>query len=167
MKCNTESGGGILKSAILILGVAIGALLLILGSFSDKKDSDASAVAVSSAKYSEAEYERMLIEKIENICAEVSGVGKVSVALTLDGSYRAVYAQNSANGSGTKHEYLLVGSGSDEAALLLGYTPPEILGVGIVCEGGESAGVRAEIISLVCATLDIPTNKIYVAAAKK
>ena len=88
------------------------------------------------------------------------------VAVTLDGSYRAIYAQNQTDGSSSKKEYLLVGSGSSESALLVGYSPPKILGVGVVCSGGVSASVRGEIIALISATLDLPTNKIYVTASK-
>ena len=95
----------------------------------------------------------------------MQGAGSVSVAVTLDGSYRAIYAQNFADGSNSKREYFLVGSGSSEKALLLGYSPPDILGVAIVCDGGSNSKVRAEIISLVSALLDLPTNKIYVATS--
>ena len=103
---------------------------------------------------------------MEELCSKVRGAGNVSVAVTLDGSYRAIYAQNFSDGSNVKREYLLVGSGSNESALLVGYSPPQILGIGIVCSGGASASVRAEIIALVSATLDLPTNKIYVTASK-
>ena len=91
--------------------------------------------------------------------------GATPVAVTLDGSYRAIYAQNLADGSSSKREYFLMGSGSSEKALLLGYSPPEILGVAIVCDGGSSEGVKSEIISMVSALLHLPTNKIYVAAS--
>ena len=94
------------------------------------------------------------------------GQGNGHVAITLDGSYRAIYAQNLADGNSSKKEYFLVGSGSSEKALLLGYSPPEILGVAIVCDGGANSTVKADIISLVSALLDLPTNKIYVAASK-
>jgi stage III sporulation protein AG len=159
--------GDRISIGIIIVGIAVGALLLTAGrtSFSTQEKH---SVDVSSnvRQYDEQKYEQELIEKIEYICSKVKGAGKVSVALTLDGSYRAIYAQNMTNGSNVKSEYLLVGNGSDESALLVGYSPPQILGVGIVCSGGASASVRAEIIALVSATLDLPTNKIYVTASK-
>ena len=156
------------SNAIVIIGIVIGVILLILGGggsfFSRSKES--SDVSADVKEYDEIKYEEELVRKIEQICSQVKGAGKVSVAVTLDGSYRAIYAQNSSDGANVKKEYLLVGSGSNESALLVGYSPPKILGVGIVCSGGVSASVRAEIIALISATLDLPTNKIYVTASK-
>lgn len=156
------------SNAIIIIGIVIGVILLILGGggsfFSSSKES--TDVSSEVKEYDEIKYEEELVRKIEQICSQVKGAGKVSVAVTLDGSYRAIYAQNSSDGANVKKEYLLVGSGSNESALLVGYSPPKILGVGIVCSGGVSASVRAEIIALISATLDLPTNKIYVTASK-
>ena len=149
----------------VIIGLALGVLMLVIGGRGSFNMSAASMVASGDGVYDEARYEAELIEKIERVCGRVQGAGSVSVAVTLDGSYRAIYAQNFADGSNSKREYFLVGSGSSEKALLLGYSPPDILGVAIVCDGGSNSKVRAEIISLVSALLDLPTNKIYVATS--
>ena len=155
------------SAGIVIMGLVVGVLLLLFGSTSFASKDESNTEASSEIRqYDEQKYEEELIEKIEYICSKVKGAGKVSVALTLDGSYRAIYAQNFTNGSNVKSEYLLVGSGSNESALLVGYSPPQILGIGIVCSGGASASVRAEIVSLISATFDLPTNKIYVTASK-
>ena len=153
------------KFAFIIIAAALGIFLLIFGNIGETKEVDTLSVS-SLSVYDEARYEEGLVMKIESVCRKVKGAGEVKVAVTLDGSYRAIYAQNLADGNNSKCEYFLVGSGSSEKALLLGYSPPEILGVAIVCDGGEKRGVRAEIISLVSALLDLPTNKIYVAASK-
>ncbi len=157
---------GKLKLIIILIGAVAGILLLLFGNSTDTKEEREALSVSQSSVYDEAKYEEELVMKIENVCKRVKGAGEVSVAVTLDGSYRAIYAQNLADGSSSKREYFLVGSGSSEKALLLGYSPPEILGVAIVCEGGENKGVKAEIISLVSALLDLPTNKIYVASSK-
>ena len=160
---------GQLKMLPVIIGAAVGVLLLIYGGTLGGASTEENNTKVSAeiTSFDEAKYEEELVKKIEDVCARVKGAGKVSVALTLDGSYRAVYAQNSSHGSSVRQEYLLVGSGSSETALLLGYSAPEILGVGIVCTGGANDKVRAEITSLVAALLDVPTNKIYVTGARK
>ena len=165
---NKQNRSGLTKMLPVIIGAAVGVLLLVYGgSIGSKTEKDNAKVSADVSAFDEVRYEEALVKKIEDVCVQVKGAGKVSVALTLDGSYRAIYAQNSSDGSSVKREYLLVGSGSSEGALLLGYSPPEILGVGIVCTGGANDAVRAEIISLVSALLDVPTNRIYVAAAKK
>ena len=152
----------------VILVAVIGVFLIIYGS-RDTHGGTKSANADTGGdilSYDEARYEEELVRKIEEICREVKGAGRVKVAVTLDGSFKAIYAQNMAEGGSVRHEYLLVGSGSSEKALLLGYSPPEILGVAVVCDGGSSATVRAEMIAIISSLLDIPTNKIYVAGAK-
>lgn len=169
MSANGEKNKKSLKNsnAIIIIGIVIGIALLILGGGSlFSKSNESTDVSSEVREYDEVKYEEELVRKIELICSQVKGAGKVSVAVTLDGSYRAIYAQNLTDGSSSKKEYLLVGSGSSESALLVGYSPPKILGVGVVCSGGVSASVRAEIIALISATLDLPTNKIYVTASK-
>ena len=160
---------GQLKMLPVIIGGAIGVLLLIYGGTLGGGSAEEGNAAVSAeiTSFDEVRYEEELVKKIEDVCSRVKGAGKVSVAVTLDGSYRAIYAQNSSDGSSVRREYLLVGSGSSESALLLGYSPPEILGVGIVCGGGTNDTVRAEITALVSALLDVPTNRIYVTGAKK
>ena len=160
---------GQLKMLPVIIGAAVGVLLLMYGGSFGAKSSEENNAKVSAdiSTFDEAQYETTLVKKIEDVCSRVKGAGAVSVAVTLDGSYRAIYAQNSSDGSSIRREYLLVGSGSSETALLLGYAPPEILGVGIVCAGGANDTVRREIIALVSALLDVPTNKIYVTGAKK
>ena len=160
---------GQLKMLPVIIGGAIGVLLLIYGGTLGGGSAEEGNAAVSAeiTSFDEVRYEEELVKKIEDVCSRVKGAGKVSVAVTLDGSYRAIYAQNSSDGSSVRREYQLVGSGSSESALLLGYSPPEILGVGIVCGGGENDTVRAEITALVSALLDVPTNRIYVTGAKK
>ena len=160
---------GQLKMLPVIIGAVVGVLLLIYGGTLSGSSAEENNTKVSAeiSSFDEVKYEQELVRKIEDVCSRVKGAGKVSVAVTLDGSYRAIYAQNSSDGNNVKREYLLVGSGSSESALLLGYAPPEILGVGIVCTGGASDTVRAEITALVAALLDVPTNKIYVTGAKK
>ena len=167
-KRERDKDKGQLKMLPVIIGGAIGVLLLIYGgTLGGPSDEGNAAVSAEITSFDEVRYEEELVKKIEDVCSRVKGAGKVSVAVTLDGSYRAIYAQNSSDGSSVRREYLLVGSGSSEKALLLGYSPPEILGVAIVCDGGANDVVRAEIISLISSLLDIPTNKIYVAGAKK
>ena len=152
---------------LIIIGLALGVVLLLIGNglFSTENNDSIEVSAV----YDERAYEAELVAKIENICGKIRGVGEVSVAVTLDGSFKTVLAQNSQSnlsGSGTrKEEYVLVGSGSSESTVPIGYTPPEILGIGVVCTGGGDPRVCREVISLISATFDLPSNKIYVTAS--
>ena len=64
--------------------------------------------------------------------------------------------------SNSKNQTVIIGSGSSEKALLIGYENPEIAGIGIVCSGGDDPIKRASIISVVSSAFNISTNKIFV-----
>ncbi len=161
MAVDGKSKKSLSKMYPLILLAAIGIILLLLGADNEDVRKNELSYEGYMSEYDEEAYEKKLTLKIEELCSSVRGAGKVKVALTFDGSYKAIYAQDT-----DKKEYILLGSGSNEKALLIGYEPPKILGVGIVCEGAVDRGVRAEIVSLISAFLDLPTNKIYVATLK-
>lgn len=108
-------------------------------------------------------YAEQIEEKIEDLCNKIDGVSSAHAVVTLRGGYRAIYATDAQYGSSvSKSETVLIGSGSSEQALLVGYENPEIAGIGIVCSGGDDAYVRAEIISMVSAAFDLGANKIFV-----
>ena len=166
MKNKNNSEKNSFKIVFIFLGAILGVGLLVYGSYvenSNEKNSVQSDVQVRGESMDADAYAREAEERIALLCSNIKGVSNVRVAVTLSGGYNAVYAQNSQSGSsGYKNEFVLTGSGSSEAPLLVGYSVPQISGVGIVCKGGGDANVRQEIISLVSATLGVSSNKIYV-----
>ena len=102
-------------------------------------------------------------QKVESLCNKIDGVSSAHVVVTLKGGYRAIYATDHQSGSSSnKKQTVIIGSGSSEHALLVGYENPEIAGIGIVCSGGDDAQKRKLIISVVSSAFDISTNKIFV-----
>ncbi len=157
----TEQGK---KRIWILLGGLAGVLLLIFGSLGwgekEQSPSLSEELTLDASAYAEA-----VEEEIRAICSRVRGAGSVSVAVTLKGGYRAVYATDSqSNGGGYKNNTVLIGSGNSEGAVLVCYENPEIGGVGIVCRGATDPAVKDTIISLVSAAFDVKINKIYVAA---
>jgi len=159
-KSNKKSSGLILA----LIGIALGIVMLIAGSFGSadtSKETDDSKSVSLDAKV----YEQELETRIKELCYGVKGVGKVTVMVSLKGGYKTVYAMDAqASSGGYRSEIVKIGSGSNQDGIITGYENPEIIGVGIVCEGGEDARVKSEIVSLVSAALDISTNKIFVAS---
>jgi hypothetical protein len=103
---------------------------------------------------------------VEELCNKIDGVSSTHAVVTLRGGYRAIYAANSQSGnSNSKNQIVVLGSGSNEKPLLIGYENPEIAGIGIVCSGGDDARKREAIISVVSSAFDIGTNKIFVAGS--
>ncbi len=160
-----QSRKGKQKYILVFLGGALGLLLLAFGGGMDMSNSKRDKETDIYAEHGTADsYAQMLEERVSEICASVKGAGKVSVFVSLKGGYRTVYAYDAqSNSSGYKSEIVMSGSGSDKKAVVSAYQNPEIAGVGIVCEGANDDMVKNRIISLVAASLDISTNKIFVA----
>jgi len=156
-----------LKIILMLLCGVIGIFLLVSGDggvFGKNDDVDKPECELPSAE----EYEEQIEKKIVRLCSSVKGVDNVSAVVTLGGGYNAIYAQQSqASSGGYRNEFVLVGGGTNEEPLLIGYKPPDIAGIGIICTMGSDEYVKCEIISLVSAALGISPSKIYVATAKK
>ncbi len=150
----------------LLLCGALGLLLLIFAGLSEKTEEPSSE---EKSNIPDAEvYAQRVEEEIKSLCSRVRGAGEVSVVVSLEGGYRAVYVTDSQSSSGGyKSNTVLIGSGSSENAILVGYENPGIRGIGIVCRGAADPSVRSAIISLVAAAYDIGSNKIYVAVGQE
>ena len=124
----------------VILLLAAGVLLLfsgggLFGVRSEKTDTGSDPAA----------YRLALERELSTLCAEVKGVGRVSVMITLAEGERTTY------------------SGSKVSSV----TPPAVLGAAIVCDGGGDPTVRAELTRLVSALLGIGTNRVTVSERRK
>lgn len=154
---------------IILLGAcgALGIFLVLFGSSDGGEPKNDSVSVYESQEYDAERYAEGLEARVRELCSRVSGVGEVSVLVSLKGGYRTVYAFDTQSGSsGYKSEIVLSGSGSDKSAIVCAYENPEISGIGIVCDGGADAYIRQQIISLVSAALDVSTNKIFVAPSR-
>lgn len=154
------------QKIIFIFALAlIGVFLILLGAYGkgDKNEKNQSSYENS---MDADEYAKSVEKNISELCEKISGVSDVHVVVTLEGGYNTVYAQNSqSNSSGYKNEFVLTGNGSSERAILVGYSTPQVSGVGIVCRGGGDPHIRSEIVSLISATFGVTSNKIYVTEA--
>lgn len=148
---------------ILIIAAAVGIALLLIGGVTEADTKPHAEEQYRSDEEALSEYQSKLEDRIRRICESVGGVGSASVTVTLSGGFESVYATEWKNGN---EEYVILGSGSSASALYLTRTPPAIAGIGIVCDGGGSERVRCELVSLLGATFDVSTHRIYVTAAK-
>ena len=164
----TKEQKGNLKILLPTIAAIVGIGLLLIGNFVGKDDETEDEIPrANDPSYMDAnEFAISVEEKIINICKEVDGAGHVRAAVTLGGGYRAIYAANSQSSSNSyRNETVLTGNGSNKKAILIGYENPEIVGIGIVCSGGNEPSVRQNIISLVSAAFNVSTNRIYVAGS--
>lgn len=153
------------KIALAVICGGLGVLLLVLGGYSEGREEDGKSAGTAAVECDAEEYARQTEARVSALCAKVAGAGDVSVFVSLKGGYRTVYAfDTQSTSSGYKSEIVMSGSGADKGAVVSAYENPEIAGIGVVCEGGDDAQVREQIISLIAASLGIGTNKIFVAA---
>lgn len=146
---------------IILLFVGMG--LMLYGSFVDKSVASQKSELDNFETRDPSEYADFIERKVKEICSVVEGVGEVKAVVTLSGGYKTMYAFNSqGSSSGYKSELVTTGNGASENALVVGYEYPEIAGIGIVVQGGESPFVKQRIISLVSSAFNISTNKIEV-----
>ena len=147
--------GLIIFAAIALAGV----LLVSISSKNEKQSSD----EVNFESLDPAKYASEVEERVEALCNRVDGAGSAYAVVTLKGGYKAIYASDKQSGSNVnKSDTVIIGSGSSQKALLIGYENPEIAGIGIVCSGGDDYNVRKNIISVVSSAFDVSSNKIFV-----
>ena len=161
MSKNTiKSFFGSKKVYLLIALIFVGLIIIVLGNNSDKKTED---VKSGIGELDPTKYSELLEVRIEELCNRVDGVSGTHAVVTLKGGYQAIYAIDSQSGNTTsKNQTVVIGSGSGEQAILQGYSYPEIAGIGIVCNGGDSYAVKNKIVSLISSAFDISANKIFV-----
>ncbi len=152
---------------VLILAVA-GIIFLVI---SELKISDKTEVK-ESVGITTTEYAEMIEEKLTFLISSIDGAGETVVMVTVETGEENIYAkqaksdeENNENKASTSYEYeyiVIKTASSSENGMLLKVVEPSIRGVAVVCDGGENAAVRENIINTVSAVLDIKTNKISV-----
>lgn len=113
-------------------------------------------------------YEEKLETRLEEIISSVDGVGKCKVMITLEKDDRKIFAKDSYNKENeNKYEYVIVKNGDgDNDGLVESTVMPEIRGVAVVCDGGDSAVVRTEVVSLVSSVFSVSSARISVSKMK-
>ena len=148
---------------VLLIAAVIGILLLLVGGASTDRSANEVQAEKESAEAELAEYQESLEKRIRSLCESVRGVNRVTVTVTLSGGFEAVYATEWKDGN---EKYVILGSGSSATALYLTREAPRIEGIGIVCDAADFERARCELISLLGATFNVSTHRIYVTSAK-
>ena len=162
LKKGSSTEKGKLRLYLLLGCGVLGILLILLGSGGKKVETSANEAPYSTATDELVIYQDYLEARIKKLCESVSGVKKVTVVVTLSGSFESVYATEWPDGN---EEYVILGSGSSASPIYLSRSAPEIAGIGIVCSGGANDHIRRELIALLSATFHISSNRIYITEA--
>lgn len=106
-----------------------------------------------------------LQEDLEQTLSEMSGVGKCTVFITYSDGGETVYAldEDTSTSDGktdSKSQYVLVSSRS--SGLVLKVYCPSVLGVAVICQGGDSTRVKNDVTEVLSRTLGISADRISV-----
>lgn len=112
-------------------------------------------------------YTEKLESRLEFILAGMSGVGRVRVMITFDGTEETVLAsdeQSSENESGTSKSKRpsMLSTASGEEAIVLKELLPKVCGVVVVAEGARDVAVNMNIVSAVSTVLGIKQSNVQV-----
>ncbi len=152
------------KLTAAVLAVALGVVLLLLGNRRAEGQNSPSADNLAGmVTRTTEEYRADLESRMEAICGQVSGVGTVKVIVTLAGGCEYVYATDKkVTVGGESTSYITVGSGDSESLVYITERAPAIVGIGVVCAGGQDATVRKEVTALLSAAFGVGSHQIYV-----
>ncbi len=124
------------KKGILLLCV-IGLIGLIFVLIPTQNNSDG---GISNGGQTLPEYKAELEGELVNMCERVSGVGRCRVMVTFE--------------RGEENTY--------KGSLLTESKPPRVLGVTVICTGGDSQSVKGALTEMLCALFDIGANRVAI-----
>ena len=163
-----DSLSGKKKSLILTLAGIIGLMLIIFGTFGEKKDEKEDVSKNSQEKVSTLEYIQALENKIGNIAEQITGSSNVRVIVSVSSGTEYIYVSNEKLGeNSSSKEYITVRteSGADEL-ILFKEIYPEVTGVSVACKGGDSPEVQAKLIAVISTSLNVGSNRICIVGIK-
>ncbi len=168
----------------LIIVLVIGILMLFIGGFLNKDETGQKENSIQventtgNIKHLD-EYDLALQNKLQAILSEISGVGKVSIAITYSSGKEIVPAQDiKRNESNTNEKNqeggvrnttetdtdskVIVGQQNETKPVILKEIPPQIKGVVVVADGAGDGIVKVNIEKAVSTALGISLSKIEV-----
>ncbi|WP_294500655.1 stage III sporulation protein AG [uncultured Gemmiger sp.] len=148
-----------LTNLLIIAGIAGMALIALSEWLPESAATDPPADTTLAAE----EYAREMETRLEDLIREVDGAGAARVMVTLAENGRTLYATDTETGlDGTeRQEHLLLDSGQPPA-LVEATRPPQVQGVAVLCEGGDSTSVQIRVTEIVDVLTGVGASHITV-----
>lgn len=145
------------KYVALILSVGLVLMLL-----PEKPKEESAAIQPSAAEALTME------EKLEQILAQIQGVGKVRVLLTVAQGEQVLYVfdEDRSDNDVTRDAVVITDSNRSQTGLVSQVLPPGYLGAVVVCQGGDNPGVKLSVVEAVCDATGLTADKITVLKMK-
>lgn len=166
------------QKLLVLLGLA-GMVLILLSELIQPKPKQ-KETALNDEPVSNEAYIQQMEQRLTLLVQNISGVGKCQVMVTLSQGTEYVYASEgktttdrsqNTEGEGTRKteqkdnnesKIVILDQDGVSRALIETRIEPEIKGVVVVCEGGNSAVVKERIVEAVTTVLGIKSNQVCV-----
>ena len=158
--------------AVILLFVS-GIILLVVSELSGADAKSVKPEQTTAISVTSNEYVTELEERITSIISSIDGAGATRVMVTFESGGEDIYLHDSDYGENAasdgknsverKDEYVIIDGSSGEQGIVVRRAEPKVRGVAVVCEGGGSETVRAQITETVTALLDISSARVSVA----
>lgn len=149
------------KTNLLVCVGLAGLLLLALPEWMPKESTPSDEKPEIQTADEPERYASQLQEQLQTLISQVDGAGNAKVMITFSSTEESVYAtdsQISQDGATSISHVLLEDGGLVETVRM-----PQIQGVAVICEGGESAAVQNQIVELLEALTGVGASHITVA----
>lgn len=158
---------------ILIIGL-LGIVFIFMSQFfvSDTKaETDKTPKEISLEDYKEN-----LEFSLQKFISKIDGVGKSEVFITLIGSGETSFLKenkNDINKSDTSssqsvsESYVLTDGKDGKTTVVKSRTNPEIKGVLVICDGGDSIKIKAEVLDAVTTAFNLSSSRVYISKLRK
>lgn len=160
------------KLLLVALMLVSGIILLLASELTEAEETSSPQTSQTTAVSDIQEYSERLEERLISIISSIEGAGATRVMVTLENSGEDIYLHDSdfgenADSSGKssferKDEYVIIDSSSGEQGIVVRRAEPRVRGVAVVCEGGGSDKVCAQITQVVTALFDISSARVSV-----
>ncbi len=144
---------------VVYIIVIVGVILLCLPSFFQKEEEIKTETSFTGSEIS--------VSEMEKILSEISGVGKCRVLITYESGKEYIIAKDVSKSRDEQREdidekNITLGSGNSEKPFVLKENMPKVLGVVVVCRGGDSDKVKMQVTDAVSVLTGLSKNKIKV-----
>lgn len=170
-----DKESGKLRLGFLVLLGIVGMLLILFSGGESDVQTEPVEISLPSFTDSTEDYRLKLQSDLEEILSSISGAGRVSVMLSLEGTTEYVYAQqihsssdvnDGKTSSNYENELVMVEQKDGKTALVTKILRPKVSGVLIVCDGADNILLTEQLINSAASALGITTANISVAKRK-
>ncbi len=163
------------KTLVLLLLCVIGASMILFGNIikTDVNQPKSEAPFEKTNEEYNSAYVNKLKEELSLLISQIDGVGNVNIAITLEAGVSYEYASernysDDSENDGERYRkseessLIIIESENGEAPVLLKKTEPAVMGVAVVCEGGDNPRIIEKVTETISVLCGIGSNRVSV-----